>query len=478
MRDTRIWSGSMPSQNELLVQLKRHLEPDRKPFNMRLAIPTVSQHLREAGNRLTGGGLRSLANRQLRRLRAAGDRLTGGGLRALARRLLSTSLRCAISHSFLKALGRSALQPFSKFSAHLYRLATIPDTIAAKSLVNSLYKAAFGCAAEEASLAAWVRELRSGTSMEVLAERFVRLAEFQQRHGSSEEVDINYVTALYRDGLDRPPKLGELGLWLAKAEKGATRAKILAGIAGSDEALARALLPAPETGMDYGRWVVAFDTITDADRAAIRAHIAGLPFRPIISVIMPIGTTSEIALRESFNSVGAQLYPFWELCVTVDVVANPHVRAILRDWTARDPRIRMTELNTVESVATATNAALSLATGEFVAFLRAGDILSEDALYEVAFALGEDRWPDIVYSDNDQLNSDGQRANPWFKPGWDPDLLLGQGYISDLAVYRRTLVEAVGYVRPEFEGAEFHDLALRVTGASTPDRIHHIPARH
>src|SRR4029077_19428762 len=115
---------------------------------------------------------------------------------------------------------------------------------------------------------------------------------------------------------------------------------------------------------------------------------------------------------------------------------------LVGDWSGREPRIRMIELNTGESVATATNAALSLATGEFVAILRAGDILSEQALYEVVFALGGDGWPDIVYSDCDQLNSDGQRANPWFKPGWDPDLLLGQDYISDLAVYRRTLVEA------------------------------------
>src|SRR5262249_4994513 len=180
--------------------------------------------------------------------------------------------------------------------------------------------------------------------------------------------------------------------------------------------------------------------------------------------------------RESLNSVAEQLYPFWELCVTLDLVADPQVRAILRDWTARDPRIRMIELNTVESVATATNAALSLATGQFVAFVRAGDILAEHALYEVAFALGGDVWPDIVYSDRDQLNFAGQRADPWFKPGWDPDLLLGQDYISDLAVYRRALVEAAGCLRPGFEGAEFHDLAFRVTAGSSRDGIRHIPA--
>src|SRR6516164_242823 len=256
--------------NELELEPNRHLNAGRKPPRMRLAIQTGLNHLREASNHLTGGGLR-----------------------ALAIRLLSTFLRRAISHSFLKAVGRNSLQPFPKLSARLYRLATVPDAIAAKSLVNSFYKAAFGHAAEEAGLAAWVRELRSGMSVEVLAEHFVRLADFQQRHGSSEEVDINYVTALYRDGLGRPPKLEELAFWLAKAEKEATRAKVLAGIDGSDEALARALLPATETGMDYGRWIVAFDTITNADRAAIRTHIAGLPFCPVFSVIMAIGATSE-----------------------------------------------------------------------------------------------------------------------------------------------------------------------------------------
>ena len=83
---------------------------------------------------------------------------------------------------------------------------------------------------------------------------------------------------------------------------------------------------------------------------------------------------------------------------------------------------------------------------------------------------------DVVYSDNDQLSAAGQRVNPWFKPGWDPDLLLAQHYISDLAVYRRTLIEEIGFLRPGFEGAEFHDLALRATAATTPDRVRHIPA--
>ena len=131
--------------NELELEPNRHLNAGR----MRLTIQTGLNHLREAGNRLTGGGLR-----------------------ALATRLLSTFLRRAMSHSFLKAVGRSSLQPFPKLSAHLYRLATVPGACRRKSLVNSLYKTAFGCDAEESGLAAWVLELRSGMSVELLAERF------------------------------------------------------------------------------------------------------------------------------------------------------------------------------------------------------------------------------------------------------------------------------------------------------------------
>jgi hypothetical protein len=143
---------------------------------------------------------------------------------------------------------------------------------------------------------------------------------------------------------------------------------------------------------------------------------------------------------------------------------------------ALDPRVKLTRLATPESIAAASNAALQSTIGEFVTFLRAGDKLSETALYEVALELGAREGADIVYSDHDQIATSGQRSDPWFKPGWDPDLLLAQDYIGQLAVYRRALVEAVGSLRPEFEPAEFYDLALRATAAASPDRIRHIPA--
>ena len=343
-------------------------------------------------------------------------------------------------------------------------------------LVNSLYKTALGRLADQAGLAHWIKQLQSGMSLEVLAEQIVGSVEFQIRHGPSPKVDTKYLTALYRDGLGRQPDLKSLAFWLAEGNKGATRAKVLAALASSDEARERLLPSKVDSKAAYRRWVAVNDTISDVDRAAIRAHIAGLPFHPLISLIMPLGKASEAASCESLNSVLAQLYPYWELWIIVDAIPEPLWTAIFRERAVRDPRIRMTETTTIGSLAGATNTALSLATGEFVTFLRASDILPVHALYEVVVEVGADTHTDIVYSDHDHIAAAGDRFNPWFKPGWDPDLLLAQDYLSQFAVYRRTLVEEIGFLRPGFQGAEFHDLALRATNATSPDRIRHIPA--
>ena len=129
-----------------------------------------------------------------------------------------------------------------------------------------------------------------------------------------------------------------------------------------------------------------------------------------------------------------------------------------------------------EDRATARNAAIDLVTGEFVAFVHAGDLLSEHALYEVAVQLGEVPLLDLVYTDEDCVDASGSRCGVRFKPGWDPDLILADNYIGSLAVYRRSLLEAVGRCRRGFDGAEEYDLVLRVTAMTTADRVRHLPA--
>jgi glycosyltransferase involved in cell wall biosynthesis len=130
-------------------------------------------------------------------------------------------------------------------------------------LVNSFYKAAFGRLADPQGLAHRIRQLQSGVSPEDLAEELVACAEFQARHGSSQTVDKKYLTALYRAGLGRQPDPEWLANWLAAGEKGATRAKVLAAFAGSDEAM------------------------RDLDSANITLSLAGIkPDRPTVLILI------------------------------------------------------------------------------------------------------------------------------------------------------------------------------------------------
>jgi GT2 family glycosyltransferase len=342
--------------------------------------------------------------------------------------------------------------------------------------VNSLYKMAFGRLTDSEGLANRVHQLQSGVSLEVLTEQIVSSPEFLTRHGPGERLDLKYLTALYRSGFDRQPKFEELAFWLAEENKETTRKKVLAALAGSREALDPGFPSTLDDKAVYSRWIAGNDTIRDGDRAAIRAHIAGLPFRPQISVVMPIDKTSEAALHESIASVTTQLYPDWELCISFGNLAEPLLTAVLGEQEARDARIRVVQPTAVESSSAATNAALFSASGELVTFLRVGDLLSEHALYEVAIEFAANPFADVLYSDHDQIDRTGQRFNPCFKPGWDPDLLLAKDYLSNLVAYRRTFIQEIGCLRPGYEGAEFHDLALRATVLATSDRIRHVPA--
>jgi GT2 family glycosyltransferase len=226
----------------------------------------------------------------------------------------------------------------------------------------------------------------------------------------------------------------------------------------------------------YDRWVKDFDTLSQVDRDKIRAHISGLESKPLISVIMAVYETPEWALREAIDSIRRQLYPYWELCIADDASAAPHIADLLREAAAEEPRIKWIRRPQNGHISAASNSALSLATGEFVALMDHDDLLPEHALYEVAVGLNNDPTLDIIYSDEDQIDRSGRRFLPYFKTDWNIDLLLGHNMISHLGVYRRTLLERVGGFREGFEGSQDYDVALRCADATVPGRICHIPA--
>ncbi len=227
---------------------------------------------------------------------------------------------------------------------------------------------------------------------------------------------------------------------------------------------------------DYAAWVAAFDTLSPADQHAIVAHISRLEYKPLISVVMPVYETPEWALREAIESIRSQLYPHWELCIADDASKDPRVATTLREMAAAETRIKWISREQNGHISAASNSALSIATGEFVALMDHDDLLPRHALYEVAVALNKNPDLDIIYSDEDQIDRNGKRSRPYFKTDWNVDLLLGHNMINHLGVYRRSLVNRVGGFREGFEGSQDYDLALRCADESDPSRICHIPS--
>ncbi|MBY0611631.1 MAG: glycosyltransferase family 2 protein [Beijerinckiaceae bacterium] len=225
----------------------------------------------------------------------------------------------------------------------------------------------------------------------------------------------------------------------------------------------------------YQRWVDANDTITAEDERLIRRHIAALRDPPLISVVVPVYNAQGPYLEALFNSMQAQFYERWELCMADDASSAAHVRPLLADFARRDARVKCVFRPRNGHICAATNSALDLATGAFVALVDHDDVLPPHALYEVAAEIDAHPETDILYSDQDMINAAGKRLAPYFKTDWNLDLLLGQNMVNHLGVYRRSLVEEIGRLREGFEGSQDYDLVLRAADTTTPDRIRHIP---
>ncbi|MEO2088451.1 MAG: glycosyltransferase family 2 protein [Gemmataceae bacterium] len=221
---------------------------------------------------------------------------------------------------------------------------------------------------------------------------------------------------------------------------------------------------------EYRRWIARHEPrAADLDRQ--RAH--RFSRTPVVSVVVPVFNPPAAFLDAMVKSVLAQTYPHWELCLA-DASTAPHVRPALEAFAGQDRRVRVQFLPDNRGIAGNSNAALGMATGEYVALLDHDDTLAPFALYEVAAAVNADPDADFLYSDEDKLDTAGERVEPNFKPDWSPDTLRSRNYICHLTVIRRELVTRVGGFRTGFDGAQDYDLVLRATEQAR--RVVHLPA--
>lgn len=221
----------------------------------------------------------------------------------------------------------------------------------------------------------------------------------------------------------------------------------------------------------YGPWYEAY--VPDEAELSRQRRIR-LDYEPLISVAVPAYRTPKLFLSQMLDSLLAQTYKNWELCIANGSPEDEDMRAVLEEYSARDKRICVQNLAENLGIAGNTNAALSMASGEFAGILDHDDLLAPNALFEIAKALGNDRGLDAVYTDEDKVTTDlDEHFQPHLKPDFNLDLLRSNNYICHFFVVRRSVIKKAGGFRQEFDGAQDYDFIFRCVEQA--EKVGHIP---
>lgn len=195
---------------------------------------------------------------------------------------------------------------------------------------------------------------------------------------------------------------------------------------------------------------------------------------PSFSIAVPLYQTKEKYLREMIESVQAQTYTNWELCLADGSGREHSLQPVVGEYIAKDKRIKYCLLDSNEGIAGNTNEALKMADGDFVVLTDHDDLLSPEALYQCAKAVQKEPQTDVIYSDEDKVDMSGKKFfEPHFKSDYNIDLLCTMNYICHLFVVRRDVMERAGLFESCYDGAQDHDFILRCTEKA--EHIVHIP---
>lgn len=219
---------------------------------------------------------------------------------------------------------------------------------------------------------------------------------------------------------------------------------------------------------DYGGWI-RYNELSDAD-LKLQAK-KKFDYMPKISIIVPMYNTKEKFLKELVKSVTGQSYSNWELCLAD---GSPEENEAYKKY-LKDERIKYKFLGGNKGIAGNSNAAIEMATGDYLALLDHDDTLSEYALYFVVEAINKHRDGEFFYSDEDKMDENGNRYDAYFKQDFAPDTLRAQNYICHLSVFRKDLMEKLNGFKPDYDGAQDYDIFLRMSEIVEPKNIIHIP---
>lgn len=224
----------------------------------------------------------------------------------------------------------------------------------------------------------------------------------------------------------------------------------------------------------YQEWI-SVNELNSHDFKKAVAEIKGMLLQPLISIIVPTYQSNLVWLQEAIDSVKNQPYTNWQLCFADDASPNPAVAEFLARQAATDERIKFTVRATNGHISEASNSAVELASGEWLALFDHDDLLHPFALYWVVKAMNAHPDAALIYSDEDKTDESGNRHSPYFKSDWNYDLFLSQNCFSHLGLIRKDLFTEIGGFRKGYEGSQDHDLILRAAERVKPEQIVHIP---
>jgi GT2 family glycosyltransferase len=204
-----------------------------------------------------------------------------------------------------------------------------------------------------------------------------------------------------------------------------------------------------------------------------KRNIKSYTQQPLFSIVMPVYNPRIDLFIKALDSVVAQIYEYWELCIADDNSSDPEVKETLEKYCKADERIKVVYREQNGHISRASNSALELATGEYAVLMDHDDILREDALYEMAKAINLKGSADIIYSDEDKIDEWGLHSDPHFKPDWCPDNLLSRNYLGHVCAFKTAQLRDIGGWRAGFEGSQDYDLVLRYS--EIYNEVIHIP---
>lgn len=227
-----------------------------------------------------------------------------------------------------------------------------------------------------------------------------------------------------------------------------------------------------ELGKSSNGGRIVFRPYTPADSPELVLQLSEWTYQPLISLVMPVYNPERTLLQKAIESIQAQQYQHWELCICDDGSDDPSVMELLIRYADTDRRIKVRRLESNQGIASATNAAITMAIGEYIGLLDQDDELTPDALWRVIDTLQQKR-ADVIYSNEDKIELDGRLTEPLFKPQWSPHTFVSWNYISHFIVVKKSIGDRVGWFRSNVDGSQDYDLILRISEMT--ENIVHVP---